>query len=59
VRVNDRGPVGRRGRILDLSRRAADAIGVTRKGVLEVRAEVVEFGPRRARRGRRSALRAR
>ncbi len=47
VRVNDRGPFGRRGRILDLSRAAAEALGMIARGVLRVRVEVLEFGPRR------------
>jgi rare lipoprotein A len=47
VRVNDRGPFGNRGRILDLSRAAAEAIGMIRAGVVTVRAEVIEWGPRR------------
>jgi rare lipoprotein A len=47
VRVNDRGPFGRRERILDLSRAAAAHIGLERAGVLPVRAEVVAYGSRR------------
>jgi rare lipoprotein A len=49
VRVNDRGPVGRKGRILDLSRRAADELGLRHAGVFQVHAEVVEYGVRRRR----------
>jgi rare lipoprotein A len=44
VRVNDRGPFGRaaaRGVILDLSRAAAEQIGMIREGVIEVRAVVI------------------
>lgn len=44
VRVNDRGPWGRRQRILDLSRAAAEAIDMIRAGVVEVRADVVRRG---------------
>lgn len=45
VRVNDRGPWGRRHpRILDLSRAAAEAIDMIRAGVIEVRAEIVRRG---------------
>jgi rare lipoprotein A len=45
VRVNDRGPWGRRRpRILDLSRAAAEAIDMIRAGVIEVRAEIVRRG---------------
>lgn len=46
VRVNDRGPFGRNGRILDLSRAAAQCLDMIRRGVAEVRAEVLEYGPR-------------
>jgi rare lipoprotein A len=42
VTVNDRGPFGRRRRILDLSRAAAEKLGMIRRGVVEVRAEVLE-----------------
>jgi rare lipoprotein A len=47
VRVNDRGPFGDRGRILDLSGAAADALEMRRAGVVRIRAEVIEWGPRR------------
>ncbi len=43
VRINDRGPFIRQ-RIIDLSRRAASRIGLTRRGVGQVRLEVVELG---------------
>lgn len=46
VRVTDRGPFGRRGRILDLSRAAAERLNMLRVGVTQVRAEVVEYGAR-------------
>ena len=42
VRINDRGPFGKRSRVLDLSRSAAEALEMMRRGVLEVRLEVVE-----------------
>jgi len=42
VRVNDRGPFGDRRRVLDLSRSAAEAIDMIRRGVVEVRVEVIE-----------------
>jgi rare lipoprotein A len=45
VRVNDRGPF-RGGRVIDLSRAAADAIGLTRMGRGEVRLAIVEDGDR-------------
>ena len=44
VRINDRGPFVR-GRVLDLSRAAAEALQMVRAGVIPVRAEVVEYGP--------------
>ena len=45
VRVTDRGPYGSRGRILDLSRAAAERLGMLRAGVVKVRLEVLEYGP--------------
>ena len=39
VRINDRGPFGR-GRIIDLSRAAADQLGMRRDGVARVRLEL-------------------
>jgi rare lipoprotein A len=48
VRINDRGPYGSSRRILDLSHAAAEQLGMLRSGVLEVRAEVVEYGKKRA-----------
>ncbi len=42
VRINDRGPwVG--GRVIDLSRRAAHALGILGNGVARVRLEVVRW----------------
>lgn len=41
VRVNDRGPFGRRKRILDLSRAAAEQLDMIRAGVVRVRVEVI------------------
>lgn len=41
VRVNDRGPFAGRGRILDLSRGAAEALGMRGTGVVPVRVRVV------------------
>lgn len=46
VRVNDRGPFGRRRRIVDLSRAAAEELDMIRRGVVQVRAEVLELGGR-------------
>ena len=42
VRINDRGPFGR-GRIVDLSKAAADQLGIRRDGVARVRLEPVEW----------------
>lgn len=53
VRVTDRGPFGPRGRILDLSRAAAEHLGMLRAGVVKIEVEVVEYGPRKPRRRRR------
>jgi rare lipoprotein A len=44
VRITDRGPFVR-GRVLDLSRAAAERIDLLARGVARVKAEVVEFGP--------------
>lgn len=52
VRINDRGPFVR-GRVLDLSRAAAESIDLIRRGVVRVRVEVVERGKGKTRRGRR------
>lgn len=41
VRINDRGPFGRRERIIDLSVGAARRIGLDRAGVMQVRLEIV------------------
>lgn len=41
VTVNDRGPFAGPGRVVDLSRRAAEHLGMLRAGVVPVRAEVV------------------
>ena len=41
VRVNDRGPFRRRQRVLDLSRSAAEALDMLRRGVVDVHVEVV------------------
>jgi rare lipoprotein A len=53
VRVTDRGPFGPRGRILDLSRAAAERLGMIRAGVVKIKVEVLEYGPRKQRRRRR------
>ena len=41
VRINDRGPFTR-GRSIDLSRSAAQAVGMTEAGVAKVRMEVLQ-----------------
>ncbi|MGB5832762.1 MAG: septal ring lytic transglycosylase RlpA family protein [Thiohalocapsa sp.] len=46
VRVNDRGPFIK-GRIIDLSRRAASELGMIRKGVTPVKVEVLSVPGRR------------
>jgi rare lipoprotein A len=48
VRVNDRGPFGGRGRIIDLSKVAAEELGMLRQGVTQVTVEVVERADARA-----------
>jgi rare lipoprotein A len=45
VRINDRGGPGVRGRGLDLSKRAAEEIGMTKKGVARVRVKRVDSKP--------------
>ena len=49
VRINDRGPFGSKRRILDLSRAAAEELGILRSGVADVRVEVVAYGSTRKR----------
>lgn len=51
VRINDRGPYGP-GRIIDLSRRAAETIKMIVEGVVPVELEVLSVPPRRAKRRR-------
>lgn len=46
VRVNDRGPFGRKRRILDLSTAAAERLDMLRRGIAEIRADIVEHGKR-------------
>jgi rare lipoprotein A len=41
VRVNDRGPFGDNRRVIDLSRRAAEQLGMIRAGVVQVEIEVL------------------
>jgi rare lipoprotein A len=44
VRINDRGPYGKRKRLIDLSKQAARRLGMLRDGIAKVRAEVLELG---------------
>ncbi len=44
VRINDRGPWGHPDRIIDLSRKAAEELGIVREGVARVEVRVVS-GP--------------
>lgn len=44
VRINDRGPFGHDDRIIDLSRKAAEDLGIVREGVARVEVRVVD-GP--------------
>lgn len=53
VKVTDRGPFGSRGRILDLSRAAAERLNMLRAGVVKIKAEVMEYGPPRKKRKRK------
>jgi rare lipoprotein A len=41
VRINDRGPFGRRERIIDVSEAAAEALGMKSAGVVKVKLEVL------------------
>ena len=43
VRVNDRGPT-KRSRLIDLSRAAADQLGMLRSGIVRVTVDVLEWG---------------
>lgn len=53
VRINDRGPF-KRGRVIDLSRRAAEKLGMIREGVIDVVVRVVkEAPPKRSKSSRR------
>jgi rare lipoprotein A len=43
VRINDRGPFVR-GRVIDVSRRAAEKLGMLKAGVVPVRLKVIRRG---------------
>jgi rare lipoprotein A len=47
VRINDRGPFGKRSRIIDLSEAAARKLGIIDAGVAPVTIEVLSRPPRR------------
>jgi len=55
VRINDRGPFGGKRRVIDLSKAAAEVLGIIDEGVAPVRIEVLSRPPPKARRkkGRR------
>lgn len=44
VRINDRGPYGKRKRLMDLSKQAARRLGMLHDGIAQIRAEVLEVG---------------
>jgi rare lipoprotein A len=54
VRINDRGPFGKKRRILDLSEAAAAELDMLRRGIAEIRAEVVERGKPKKKQQKRS-----
>jgi rare lipoprotein A len=47
VRINDRGDLVEEGRIIDLSRAAADELAMTKSGLAKVRLEVISLGKER------------
>jgi rare lipoprotein A len=53
VTITDRGPFGSRRRVIDLSRAAAERLDIVRRGVADVRVEVVEYGKETGRRAKR------
>jgi rare lipoprotein A (peptidoglycan hydrolase) len=44
VRINDRGPFGNRSRVIDLAEVAARRLDMIRRGVVDVRLEIVKLG---------------
>ena len=46
VKINDRGPFGNAKRVIDLSRAAATELEMLRAGVVPVRVEILELGPK-------------
>jgi rare lipoprotein A len=53
VRINDRGPFGRKERIIDVSEAAARKLGIIKRGVAPVTVEVLEVGRGKYKRRRR------
>lgn len=49
VRINDRGPFGNKGRIIDVSEAAARKLGMIKAGVVPVEVEVLYVPPPRSR----------
>jgi rare lipoprotein A len=43
VRVNDRGPFGKNGRIIDLSKKAAQMLGMLKSGIIKVQLEIISL----------------
>jgi rare lipoprotein A len=50
VRINDRGPFGSKQRIIDVSKGAAEKLGIISEGVAPVAVEVVTVGSGRRKR---------
>lgn len=53
VRINDRGPFGSKKRIIDVSKAAAERLGIIDEGVAPVTVEVLERGAGRRKRGKK------
>ena len=52
VRINDRGPFGKKKRVIDVSKAAAQRLGMIDEGVAPVRLEIVSRPPAKARRAK-------
>ncbi len=58
VRINDRGPFGKKSRIIDVSEGAAGKIGMIKSGVAKVKIEIVKMPPAKpGKRGKRRGCR--
>ncbi len=55
VRINDRGP-RKKSRVIDLSRAAAEDLGLLRRGVAQVSVEILNWGDGARYRGGRAVL---